>query len=48
MDELDCVMKQLPLRDARIACRVRGLSPAGGAEALAARLKAHIHATGDL
>lgn len=39
---------QVLLKDMRVQCRARGLSPAGGRDALLARIRDHMHATGDL
>lgn len=42
------MLKQILLKDLRVQCRARGLSPAGGKEQLSDRLKEHMLATGDL
>ena len=42
------MLKPILLKDLRIQCRARGLSPAGGKEQLSDRLKEHMLATGDL
>ena len=42
------VVKHLMLKDLRIQCRARGITPAGGREALLERLNAHMLDTGDL
>lgn len=47
-DDVDKMMKQMLLKDLRIQCRARGLSPAGGKEQLADRLKENMLATNDL
>ena len=41
------MIKQVLLKDLRIQCRARGLSPAGGKEQLSERLKENMMATGD-
>ncbi|CAK0787941.1 hypothetical protein CVIRNUC_011163 [Coccomyxa viridis] len=41
------VVKHLMLKDLRIQCRARGITPAGGREALLERLNAHMLDTGD-
>lgn len=46
--EVDKMLKQILLKDLRVQCRARGLSPAGGKEQLSDRLKEHMLATGDL
>jgi SPIRAL1-like protein len=46
--EVDKMLKGVMLKDLRIQCRARGLSPAGGKEQLADRLKEHMLETGDL
>ncbi|GBF95427.1 hypothetical protein Rsub_08389 [Raphidocelis subcapitata] len=45
--EVDNMMKAMLLKDLRIQCRARGLSPAGGKEQLSERLKEHMLQTGD-
>jgi SPIRAL1-like protein len=47
-EEVDKTLKQVLLKDLRIQCRARGLSPAGGKEQLSERLKEHMMATQDL
>lgn len=47
-EEVDKMLKQILLKDLRVQCRARGLSPAGGKEQLSDRLKEHMLATGDL
>jgi SPIRAL1-like protein len=47
-EEVDKMLKQVMLKDLRIQCRARGLSPAGGKEQLSDRLKEHMLATQDL
>ncbi|GFR45256.1 hypothetical protein Agub_g6362 [Astrephomene gubernaculifera] len=37
--EVDALLKPLTIKDLRVQCRARGLSPAGGIEALRERLK---------
>lgn len=46
--DVDKLLKQVMLKDLRIQCRARGLSPAGGKEQLSERLKEHMLSTGDL
>jgi SPIRAL1-like protein len=46
--DVDKLLKSLMLKDMRIQCRGRGLSPAGGKEQLTDRLKEHMIATNDL
>ena len=46
--DVDKMLKPVMLKDLRIQCRVRGLSPAGGKEQLSERLRDHMLATGDL
>ena len=46
-EECDKMIKQVLLKDLRIQCRARGLSPAGGKEQLSERLKENMMATGD-
>lgn len=46
-DEIDRVLRPLPLKDLRLMARARGLNPAGGHEALADRIKQHMFQTGD-
>jgi hypothetical protein len=46
--DVDKMLKNLMLKDMRIQCRLRGLSPAGGKEQLTDRLKEHMVATNDL
>ncbi|KAF5835602.1 hypothetical protein DUNSADRAFT_7150 [Dunaliella salina] len=45
--DADAVLRPVLLKDLRIQCRARGLTPAGGQEALRERLKEHMLATGD-
>lgn len=45
--EVDRLLNSLTIKDYRIQCRARGLTPAGGNEALKERLKEHMLATGD-
>lgn len=45
--QIDEMLKPVLLKDLRIQCRVRGISPAGGKEQLSERLKEHMLATGD-
>ncbi len=45
--EVDKMLKPVMLKDLRIQCRVRGLSPAGGKDQLAERLRDAMIATGD-
>eukprot|EP00200_Dunaliella_tertiolecta_P001851 CAMPEP_0202349042 /NCGR_PEP_ID=MMETSP1126-20121109/6700_1 /ASSEMBLY_ACC=CAM_ASM_000457 /TAXON_ID=3047 /ORGANISM="Dunaliella tertiolecta, Strain CCMP1320" /LENGTH=195 /DNA_ID=CAMNT_0048940789 /DNA_START=20 /DNA_END=607 /DNA_ORIENTATION=+ len=45
--DADSVLRPVLLKDLRIQCRARGLTPAGGQEALRERLKEHMLATGD-
>lgn len=47
-DDVDKMLKAMMLKDLRIQCRARGLSPAGGKEQLHDRLKERMLATGDL
>lgn len=47
-EDVDRMLKPILLKDLRIQCRARGLSPAGGKEQLSDRLKEHMLATGDL
>lgn len=47
-EECDRMLKPILLKDLRIQCRARGLSPAGGKEQLADRIAEHMMATGDL
>lgn len=46
-DDIDRMLKQVMLKDMRVNCRLRGLSPAGGKEQLSDRLGEHMLATGD-
>lgn len=46
--DVDKLLKSLTIKDLRIQCRGRGLSPAGGKEQLSDRLKEHMLATNDL
>lgn len=46
-EDIDQMLKQVLLKDLRIQCRARGLSPAGGKEQLSDRLKEHMIATKD-
>jgi SPIRAL1-like protein len=50
MDQMDVdkMLKPVLLKDLRIQCRARGLSPAGGKEQLTERLKEDMLATNDL
>uniref|UniRef100_A0A383VIH3 SAP domain-containing protein n=1 Tax=Tetradesmus obliquus TaxID=3088 RepID=A0A383VIH3_TETOB len=45
--DVDKMLKPVLLKDLRIQCRARGLSPAGGKEQLTERLKEHMIATND-
>ncbi|PNW76426.1 hypothetical protein CHLRE_11g467576v5 [Chlamydomonas reinhardtii] len=45
--ELDKLVRPLQLKDLRILCRARGLTPAGGKEQLEDRLKQHMMQTGN-
>jgi SPIRAL1-like protein len=45
--DVDKMLKPVLLKDLRIQCRVRGISPAGGKEQLTERLKEHMIATND-
>jgi SPIRAL1-like protein len=45
---LNDTLKHLLLKDLRIQCRARGLSPAGSREALIERLRDHMLETKDL
>lgn len=45
--DVDQLLKPVLLKDLRIQCRARGLSPAGGKEQLTERLKEHMIATND-
>jgi hypothetical protein len=47
-EQIDKMVKHLTIKDLRVQCRVRGVSPAGGKEALEQRLKEHMFATNDL
>jgi SPIRAL1-like protein len=47
-EEIDRALKQVLLKDLRIQCRARGISPAGGKEQLAERVREHMLETGDL
>ena len=47
VSEINDVVKPLLLKDLRVQCRARGISPAGSREALADRLKDHMLVTGD-
>jgi SPIRAL1-like protein len=47
-EHVDKMVKQLILKDLRVQCRVRGVSPAGSKETLEQRLKEHMFATNDL
>lgn len=42
------VVRPLTIKDLRVQCRARGISPAGGRDTLAQRLEEHMAATGDL
>ncbi|KAI8472141.1 MAG: hypothetical protein J3K34DRAFT_415268 [Monoraphidium minutum] len=46
-EEIDRMLKPILLKDLRIQCRARGLSPAGGKEQLSERLRDHMLATQD-
>ncbi|KIZ00904.1 hypothetical protein MNEG_7059 [Monoraphidium neglectum] len=46
-EEIDRAVKQVLLKDLRIQCRARGISPAGGKEQLAERVREHMLETGD-
>lgn len=41
-------LKHLMMKDLRIQCRARGITPAGGREALIERLREHMLDTNDL
>ncbi len=45
---LNDALKHLMLKDLRIQCRARGITPAGSREALIERLKEHMLDTNDL
>lgn len=45
--DVDQMLKPVLLKDLRIQCRLRGVSPAGGKEQLTERLKEHMIATND-
>lgn len=45
---LNDALKHLMMKDLRIQCRARGITPAGGREALIERLKEHMLDTNDL
>jgi SPIRAL1-like protein len=45
--DIDKMLKPVLLKDLRIQCRARGLSPAGGKEQLTERLKEDMIATND-
>ncbi|GIL48538.1 hypothetical protein Vafri_5038, partial [Volvox africanus] len=45
--EVDALLKPLTIKDLRVQCRMRGLSPAGGLEALRDRLKENMIETKD-
>ncbi len=45
--EIDDFLKVLLLKDLRIQCRARGISPAGSRETLLQTLKAHMLQSGD-
>jgi len=45
--DVDQVLRALTVRDFRVQCRLRNLSPAGSQETLKERLKEHMLATGD-
>ena len=47
-NEVDRIIKGLMLKDLRVQCRARGLSPAGGKEQLSERLAENMIATQDL
>jgi SPIRAL1-like protein len=47
-EDVDKLLKAAVLKDMRVTCRARGLSPAGGKEQLAQRLREHMLTTGDL
>jgi len=46
--DVDRMLKQMLLKDQRILCRAKGLSPAGGKEQLTERLTEYMLKTGDL
>ncbi len=46
--DVDRMMKAMMLKDLRIQCRIRNLSPAGGKEQLSERLADNMIATQDL
>lgn len=46
--EVDNVLRPLTIKDLRVQSRARGLSPAGGVEALRDRLKENMLSTGDI
>lgn len=46
-EQVDKMLKPVLLKDLRIQCRLRGLSPAGGKEQLSERLGEHMIATND-
>ncbi|KIZ06055.1 hypothetical protein MNEG_1902 [Monoraphidium neglectum] len=46
-EDIDCMFRQILLKDMRTQCRLRGISPAGGKEQLAERLKENMLATKD-
>ncbi len=48
MDAMNDTLKHLMMKDLRIQCRARGITPAGGREALIERLREHMLDTGDL
>jgi hypothetical protein len=45
--DIERMMKQVMLKDMRVNCRLRGLSPAGGKEQLTERLVDAMIASGD-
>jgi SPIRAL1-like protein len=47
-EPLDKMIKQMTIKDLRVQCRVRGVSPAGSKETLEQRLKENMFATNDL
>jgi protein SPIRAL1 and related proteins len=47
-EDVDRMIRPVLLKDMRIQCRARGISPAGGLDALRARLKDAMLESGDL
>lgn len=45
--EIDQLLRPLTIKDFRVQCRARGLSPAGGLETLRDRLRDHMVSTKD-